>query len=528
MRWLRLNSDKVLLALVFLICVLLGIGRLDYAGDGMRHLQPILEDSHPTLGEPRWLLFPVLLFAIIKPLAVVGVIHSVLEAARAFCIFNVICGFLYLLCLRRWLTDFSPYQRSLVLLLAASVNTFLTLCTDIIEPTPAVLIAIAGITFARFSRRLPDRSRILFASGAVALASLVYQGLFFAFFFLPAVFSLSAVSKPRVALRIALSAAAVPLITVCLLCLTGDSPGNGLHRFTHGEASTAAAEQYSQRSAKNLAGVVIVGPAYALASIPEHRGLAGTLSLIRNRNTVTEGLSDGIAWVCAAFVIVWSLAMLFVRKQFAILLAVLGMLALPAMRMSQYGYMKFYVLLPLIIVFVVRSLRVRYRYIGLLAALLFTSNVRHLWAERARSEELRGEVARQLYPSIPKGSCFLTNGWGVPVPEWPGESFAWLHILNGEAHPNQNKLTRVDFDLMRSDLTRMFCSCPSLLTDGFIAPNLPELRDELAHFGVAGIPLSKLVIPNADQMTVFQSEQLRVYRFRASDQRAGCQALSAP
>lgn len=35
--------------------------RVDFIGDGVRHLPPILANSRPILGEPRWLLFPAFL-----------------------------------------------------------------------------------------------------------------------------------------------------------------------------------------------------------------------------------------------------------------------------------------------------------------------------------------------------------------------------------------------------------------------------------------------------------------------------------
>ena len=525
MNWIRANSDKLLLAVFLSTFLLLGLRRLDYAGDGVRHLDHILHSNYPALGEPRWILFPLLLFAILKPFAAAGIILSAVQAAKAFCLLNVACGFAYLVCLRRWLTELPVIPRTAVLLLAGGSCVFLTLATDTIEPTPAALIAIAGLTYGRFHAGLSDSARLTVAAGSLALASVIYQGLLFGFFFLPAIFPISLLAVRQIAFRIAALALAVPLLTIVLLSSDGDTPRNAARRFLQGESNSAASSQYSRPSAKNFVGVVIVGPTYAFASIPELRGLAGSVKLLRHRETAFKGFLGAAAWSCMAVAIISALVLLVFKKQFALLFAFAGMIALPTIRMSQYSYLKYYVLLPFLLVLVVPRLGVRFVYLGILGALLLLSNLEQIWTQRVQSETLRLEVARDLYPRIPPAACFLTNGWGPPVPDWRGDSLPWLHILNGGNSESQVQVAKANSQLLRDRLRKLFCTCPAVVTDAFILPNLSSLQQELSYFRIADIPLSKLVLPSIESAEVFRSPTVVVYRFSHEDQQRACQAL---
>lgn len=519
------NSDKLLLALLLAVLLFISVRRIDYAGDGVRHLDHILHANAPALGEPRWLLFPSLLFAVVKPFAGAGLVHSVSQAAKVFSLFNVVCGFIYLVCLRRWLADLPAARRAAVLLLAGGSYVFLTLATNTLEATSAALIAIGGVTFSRFRAGLSDSARLTVAAASLATASLVYQGLLFGFLFLPAIFPVSMLARRRMAFRIAGIALAVPLVTVVLLSLAGDTPRNAARRFAEGESNTEASQQYSRPSAKNLAGVLLVGPTYAFASIPEFRGLTGSLRLLLHRETAFEGIRGAGAWCATAIGIVVAIVLLISRKQFALLIAVGGMMALPMIRMSQYSYMKYYVLLPFLVVLAVPRLGVRFVYPAMLGALLLVSNFGQLRAQRLQSETLRLEVARDLYPRLPASACFLTNGWGPPVPDWRGDSLAWQHILNSGNSETQEQIAAANSRVLRDRLRKLFCDCPAVVTDDFILPNVASLNQELSSFRIAGIPMSQLVVRSAESSEVFRSPKFSVYRFPPEDQRRACEAL---
>jgi hypothetical protein len=232
MTWFRSNSDKVLITGLFLVLLFTVLRRVDYAGDGLRHLDHVLNARYPAVGEPRWILFPVLLFGLLKPFVVAGIIDTVRDAAKLFTVFNVAFALGYMMCLRRWLMELPGVQRSAVLLLASGSQVFLTLATDAIEPTPAVFVAVAGLTYARFHSGLTDTARLMSASVSIALASLIYQGLLLAFFFLPAIFSVSFLASRHAVFRIASMVVAPPLLTVAVLwAFDGETPVNAARRF---------------------------------------------------------------------------------------------------------------------------------------------------------------------------------------------------------------------------------------------------------------------------------------------------------
>jgi hypothetical protein len=410
--WISSNSDKLLLAGFGLIFLLVGLQRLNYSGDGLRHLGSILRSDQPSLGEPRWILFPLLLFAIVKPFVVFSADYSISAAARVFVLFNVVCGCVYLLCLRRWISELRANQRFAVLLLAGGSSTFLALATDTIEPTAAVTIAIIGVTFARFKKGLSDGVRLIIAILAIALASLLYQGLLFGLFFLPAIFPVTILFSGRNAFRIIFLGVVGPLGTITLLTLGGESPRNAMGRFLQGEANQLSSQQYSVVSPKNFAGVVIVGPTYALASIPERRGLKGSVRLLSHLDTALEGIIGAAAWLCTAIALIAAVVIVVHKRQFGLLFAFAGIMLLPMIRMSQYSYLKFYVLLPFLVVLVVPRLKVKFIYPGTLGALILVSNLGHFWAERTELKSLRLQVAHDLYPHLPEGTCFVSSGWG--------------------------------------------------------------------------------------------------------------------
>ena len=525
LNWIRSNSDKLLLAAFLTLLGLIGFKRLDYAGDGIRHLDHILESNHPALGEPRWILFPLLLFAVVKPFAATGIIHTVPQAIKIFCGFNVLCGFIYLLCLRRWLSALTAERRTAVLILAGGCCVFLTLATDIIEPTAAVLIAIGGATYARFWPGFDALARLTITAVALTLAGLVYQGLLFGFFFLPAIFPMSLLLSRPAILRVTCLALTVPLISVALLSVNGDNPRNAARRFVRGADNILASSQYSEVSARNIAGVAIVGPAYAFASIPELRGLSGTLRLLRHHDTILDGIQGGAAWGCAAAAIVIALILLVYRRELALLVAFGGMMLLPLIRMTQYGYTKYYVLLPFLVVLVLPRLGVRYVYPGLLGAVLLLSNVADIRTQIIESEDLRSRLANGLYSQVPATACFITNGWAPPVPDWRGPSLAWPHILQTGNYESEQLTSKANSLVLHDRLRNLFCTCPVVVTDAFLPSNLTVLQQELSSFRITAIPISDLLIRSPESAEIFQSRKFRLYRFSSEDQRQACEAL---
>ena len=517
-----------IMLILFLSCVMavLGTYRPDYAGDGLRHLAPILGSSFPALGEPRWVLFPALLFCVLKPLALLGLIDTPARAAQAFAIFNAVCGGLYLLCLRRWLHKLIPVRRAIILFLVAGTFTFLSLATNTVEPTAAALIAVAGLTCARYCPTLTDRGRLTVAVGAIAIAGLVYQGLIFALFLLPATLPPACYASRQGLVRILAITALVPLAVIGLLTFAGDSPTNAARRFVQGEANPLSSSLYSQRSLKNLVGVAIVGPAYALNSIPELRGLSGSLAMLRERATVVDALVGLLPWLVGAGALVVTLVLLVLGSHYAVLVAFGGMMALPMIRMSQYAYVKYYSLLPLLMVLAVVRLVPRSGLLALLGMLFFASNLSQYMADRTAAQAFRARIVSELLPQVPREACFLTNGWGPPLPDWRGPSLAWLHILEGGNAGNMNDLRAANASLLRRRLKQMFCGCTVVVTDAFTRTNVTALTQQLDYFGLSGVPISSLVVGAPEQSRIFAASNVSVYRFSDQERQRACLAVS--
>ena len=160
----------------------------------------------------------------------------------------------------------------------------------------------------------------------------------------------------------------------------------------------------------------------------------------------------------------------------------------------------------------------------LLGGLLFVSNTTQIYAEISQSKLLRSEVARDLYPQVPHGTCFLTSGWGPPVPGWHNNSVGWAHILYG-GNASQRGTSIANSEQLRLHLTNLFCTCSAVVTDSFIEPNLRTLQQDLSNFGIVNIPISQLVVPFPERSEIFRSPRFSVYRFSNEDRERACNAL---
>src|SRR5262245_15092111 len=80
--WAARNPDVIVIAVWLILAAVAGFSRRDFGGDGLRHLGPIVSLDHPKLGEPRWLLFPSLMFILLRPFVALGLVTSVEGLAR--------------------------------------------------------------------------------------------------------------------------------------------------------------------------------------------------------------------------------------------------------------------------------------------------------------------------------------------------------------------------------------------------------------------------------------------------------------
>ena len=79
----RETIELVVLGALAAAIVMAAASRQDFVEDGVRHLPEALS-GHPHFGEARWLMFPPLLFALVRPLAAIGLVGSVEAAIQPF------------------------------------------------------------------------------------------------------------------------------------------------------------------------------------------------------------------------------------------------------------------------------------------------------------------------------------------------------------------------------------------------------------------------------------------------------------
>jgi hypothetical protein len=75
---------------------LLAALRQEFIGDGIRHLPDAIGSSTPSIGTPRWLLFPAVVWVIVHSPGAAGVIDGVESAIRVLAGLTVACALAYL------------------------------------------------------------------------------------------------------------------------------------------------------------------------------------------------------------------------------------------------------------------------------------------------------------------------------------------------------------------------------------------------------------------------------------------------
>ena len=187
----RGTIELVVLVALAAVLVIAAASRRDFIEDGVRHL-PAALSGPPHFGEARWIMFPPLLFALVRPLAAIGLVGGVEAAIQPFLWVSVASGIIFLVSLGVWLrVECQTARRAAALLLAGSCAPFLALFSDIAEPQIAAAMAVAGLAYTRVRRDDPTGAErgVVVAIVAIACAALIYQGTILAFGMLPLVAS---------------------------------------------------------------------------------------------------------------------------------------------------------------------------------------------------------------------------------------------------------------------------------------------------------------------------------------------------
>ncbi len=454
----RVSSDLVVLVTIAALLIIAGSLRREFLGDGVRHLHAALS-AQIQPGEPRWLLFPPLARVWVRALSAAGLIAGPEGALRALVVLSIASGILFLFCIRAWLRfeGDDEARRAAALLLAGSCAPVLILFSDIAEPPVAAAIAAAGLACARVSRDDESRARaaMLCAVGAIALASLIYQGTILALGMLPLVVSRRTVRRRDVVLA---SSGAVVLVTMTMIAAqisAGTSARVAAAAVVQGEHNPLARSMMASPSPSKYVAAVIAGPPQGIVALENYSGLRALAS------DVASGNQTAITNVILLLLGLAATAMLLVRgvreRQWRVLAAAAVILALPVIRNQQYAYVKFYVLWPIPVALL--AMRWRTRMIFVTATIVFAANA---WLVGAQIRQGRDHYrdARATYASATPSTCWLTSGWTPPFAYlWPGSATPMLGTLATGTDPEAQRAA------LATSLRHCFCDAEKVWTD---------------------------------------------------------------
>jgi hypothetical protein len=526
------GPDTWVIAAWWLVVVTLGFLRWDWTGDGVRHLFAIVDGSGPLVGEPRWVLFPAFLYALLRPFVVLGLATSGAALARVMMGLTVLAAGAYMVALRACLVTagVEPRRRAAALALAGATAGLLLLSTDLMEPLfgaalVVVALAWAGRRVSRLDATPVDRRRALVVTVAViAFASLLYQGLVLALGLLPLVFPRETLRDRRALLQAALVLAVIPVVMVGTLMLTGDGLAHAVKRAVQGEENPLYRNFLTKDGSGARLGARVVaivgGPPQGFVVLTNFHGFNGLIAGLRGHGNRADALATLARLALGGAIVLAGLVAAIRRRDRAVLIAFAALMVLPIVRCQQYGYLKFYVFLPVIAAFA--AARARPLVVGALAAALVWFNVSPLGqVGRVRaSSRAHREVAAAYQQAGPR-SCWMTTAWVPPYwIEWPGRACG---VLNELAHGHGQTETEViaqSHVALTTCLDACFCGSEGVYMDDMTDP--APLVDLARHFQYTSFDVGTLAVSaaRADRLSA------GFYRYPAEDQRRICESLT--
>ncbi len=251
----------------------------------------------------------------------------------------------------------------------------------------------------------------------------------------------------------------------------------------------------STLSPANVAAAVLVAPAQNIADIGPSLGMRALVASLRDPNTSRHAIIT-IALLAIGIVPLVAVAWAAVRRRdFAVPLALLGILVLPVVRNQQSGYVKFFVLLPVLLAVGATFLRpaVTASFAVVLALLNGLSFGQEIHAGRGAG----GDHA-SFYASFSPQACFVTSGWAAPDGQnWHGTTCAALSKLFDDGpDPNASvpEILRGNAERYAACLDGCFCRADAVLTDDMTAPLKGQVSFVLDHFQVQDVTLDPLLL----------------------------------
>jgi hypothetical protein len=501
--------------------------RVNFIGDGVRHLSPILDESRPQLGEARWLLFPAFLFAIIKPLQIAGLVNSLDAAVRAFLTIDYFAGLAYMLLIRKWLIDKSvtPTSRAAALVLAGMTVPMLRFSTDIVEVIVPATISLAGLVYLA-SRPLEQVNKgLCVAAAAIAFAALLYQGTVLAVALIPCAIPRGARVRMRAIVLFCAILAVTPAVMLAAIVVNGASPRTAIHLILTGEENPLFRDRLASHRLliwERPLAAVSLGAARSIIEIPDNLGVGGSLRLLSHRATFVEGAIAIGGCLIALVIVVAGAALVFHRREWRIALAFAGILILPIVR--GYAYLKLYVLMP-IVVALIAAISPPAVVLGA-AAIAGSFNATYLANDIARDRRLNRAVA-PLYLRAGASACWVTTGWGPPLFGWPGTICSMSQVLTQANTSQLDTMILENNAAMVHSLRRCFCDSSSVFTDDIAVSSGESVAGFAKYYGFTGIDLSQFLWSPQNGTTAFDTDGIVIRTYSRSAQSEICKALKA-
>lgn len=516
----------VIAAWTALICCTAAL-RVDFIGDGVRHLIPLLAESRPPLGEPRWLLFPAFLFAIVKPLQMAGVVDSLNGAARVFLALDVFAGVAYMLLIRNWLLarSVAAPSRAAALLIAGMAVPMLRFSSDIVEVIIPATIALAGLVY--LASRPPEKVHrgLWVAAAAIAFATLLYQGIILAVALVPCAIPRRATIRMRTIILFCAIVAATPLVMVTTIVASGTTPGTAIHLMLTGEQNVLYRDRLASHRLplwERPFAAVSLGAARSIIEIPDNRGFTGAIELLSHGATFTEG-ATAVGGLLLALAMVALGAVAVVRhREWRIVIAFAGILTLPVLR--GYAYLKLYGLMPAVVALVAAGSPPAIVFGA--GAIVGTFNASYLARDVARDRKLARDIA-PLYESADISACWLTTAWGPPIFGWPGWTCSMSQVLT-EAHTDQ-VAAMIDENnaAMMNSFRKCFCDSTAVYTDDVTESSKESVVALANYYRFAGFDLTKLLWNPQRGITAFDRDGIVTYMYARPSQSEICDALKS-
>lgn len=507
--------------------LLLALARRDYIGDGLRHLGPALES--PALGEPRWRFFPAFVWLLLRPFAELGLATNLEGAIRPFLLANWAAGVGYLLAVDWSLASLgvAPNRRAVALAVAGLSAPLLILATNVSEPLIAATLAVGGLAWSTRLARTQKRFRLGcgVAASAVAAATLLYQGIAVAAALIPLAAGMAALRDRRAVAIMGAVLAAAPLVLLGSLLLQGDSLSHALERLLAAYENRLYREWMPPHPVLRWPVALAAGPPQGVVQIPEFRGVNPVIDKLRSDTDRVYGIGDLSLLAAGASVLALVFAPAAARRDWVLLVAFGAVIFLPVYS-HLYGYVKFYVLLPLVLAIgVARLPRPALRAAVGAAVLLGGLNGGILLREISWG---RGDFERldALYQELGESACFLSDAWGPPFSyRWKGYVVAVLARLAGGAGEDQERIVQVNNTRLVDGLRTCFCQCRVVVTDRVTVANARQVMAVAGHFGFEGLELGAVLWRPEWGWREVESGRVPVFRYSDEAQLQVCRAI---